>query len=335
MANITQTTVADGVKTQYERRLLVRAVPRLVHGRWGIPARLNKYGSLEWRKYGALSAITAALTEGTTPSEQATPSLTLVTATPLFYGAWIGYTDEIDMTVFDPLVSEVSGILGEQAGLSVDTLIRNTLTAGATKDYSGNQTARNALQTPAHDVTYADFVKQVAALEAANAMTVDGDSYICIMHSYTWASLMLDPTFVNLFIEGEGGKALRDGFVGRVMRCNIYVTSNGRSYADGGANSTEDVYSMLFIAGESYGVTGMAGIAPKMVDTAGVSGKNLTGAGKRASPVELIMKGLGSAGADDPLNQRGTIAWKTGFDTDLLNAAWCRDLEHVNVFSAD
>src|SRR3990167_4842092 len=268
MANITQTTVASGIKTQYERRLLVRAVPRLVHGRWGIPARLNKYGSLEWRKYGALSAITTALTEGTTPSEQATPSLTLVTATPLFYGAWIGYTDEIDMTVFDPLVSEVSGILGEQAGLSVDTLIRNTLTAGATKDYSGNQTARNALQTPAHDVTYADFVKQVAALEAANAMTVDGDSYICIMHSYTWASLMLDPTFVNLFIEGEGGK-------------------------------------------------------------------NLTGAGKRASPVELIMKGLGSAGADDPLNQRGTIAWKTGFDTDLLNAAWCRDLEHVNVFSAD
>ena len=65
------------------------------------------------------------------------------------------------------------------------------------------------------------------------------------------------------------------------------------------------------------------------------SGKNLTGAGKQASPVDLIMKPVGSAGADDPLNQRGTIAWKVSEDTSVLNSAWIRDCEHANDFSLD
>jgi hypothetical protein len=41
-------------------------------------------------KYGSLSAVTTALTEGSAPSEQPNPSLTLIQATPLWYGAWIG-----------------------------------------------------------------------------------------------------------------------------------------------------------------------------------------------------------------------------------------------------
>jgi hypothetical protein len=47
--NINEASMSDAVKTAYERRLLMRAVPRLVHGRWGIPGRLNRHGSLEWR----------------------------------------------------------------------------------------------------------------------------------------------------------------------------------------------------------------------------------------------------------------------------------------------
>ncbi len=49
MSELTQTTMSDAIKTQYERRLLTRALPRLVHGRWGTTARLNKYGSYELR----------------------------------------------------------------------------------------------------------------------------------------------------------------------------------------------------------------------------------------------------------------------------------------------
>src|SRR5258708_3824995 len=115
MANVTQTSFTAAVKTMYERRLLIRAVPRLVHGRPGVQAKISKVGSLEWRRYNYLGTVTTAVTEGTTPAEQAAPSITQLTATPKFYGAWIGYTDQIDYTSYDPFVSEVSGILGEQA----------------------------------------------------------------------------------------------------------------------------------------------------------------------------------------------------------------------------
>src|SRR5512138_129955 len=242
MANLTQTSMADAIKTMYERRLLTRALPRLVHGRWSMPARLNKNGSYELRKYGSLSAVTSALTEGSTPVEQTAPSLTLTTITPLFYGSWIGHTDELEMTVFDPLISEVSSILGEQAGLSADTLIRNTITAGATKDYSGGAAGRSSLDAPLHNITYADFVKAVATLEAANALPVDGEFFICIIHPHTWATLMQDPTFVNMWVQ-ENDPAIRSGYLGTILRCRLYISSNSREYADEGVGSTTDVYS--------------------------------------------------------------------------------------------
>jgi N4-gp56 family major capsid protein len=322
--------MADAIKTQYERRLLTRALPRLVHGRWGMKARINKYGSYELRKYGSLSAVTSELTEGTTPTEQSAPSLTLTTITPAFYGAWLGHTDELEMQDFDPLVSEMSAILGEQAGVSADTLIRNNLTANATKDYSGSQSARTSLDSPTHDLAYVDFLKQMAALEAANALPVDGNDFICVIHPDSWATLMNDATFVNLFIEESPDSALRSGYVGRILRCKIFVSSNAREYVDGGV-STTDVYSMLFIGREAYGTVGMAGIDPKVVDMGNEKGKPMTG--QRVKPVEIIAKQLGSAGASDPLNQRATLGWKMSFATSVLNSAWIRDLEHTTILS--
>jgi N4-gp56 family major capsid protein len=329
MANNTQTSLADAIKTQYERRLLTRALPRLVHGRWGMQARLNKMGAYELRKYGALSAVTSALTEGTTPSEQTAISLTLVTITPSFYGAWLGYTDELEMTVFDPIISEFSSILGEQAGLSADTLIRNTLTDGATKDYAGASSSSRVTVGSADVITYAEFITQLAALEAANALPVDGDDFICVMHPNSWAKLMQDATFVAMF-QQEASRSdsspIRSGLVGRLLRCKIFVSSNARVYTAGGESSI-DVYSMLFIAREAYGYVGMAGSFPNLVDNAPESAHNMTGQGVK--PVEVILKQLGSAGADDPLNQRATIGWKMSLGIAMTNSAWARDLEQA------
>jgi len=337
MTALTQTALSGAIKSMYEKRLLVRAVPRMVHGRWGVKARLNGFGSYEWRRYESLSAVTSALTEGTTPSEQSAPTLTQVTATPLFYGAWIGLSDELDMTSYDPIISEISGILGEQAGLSADTLIRNALTSGATKDYSGDQSARASLDAPLHNITYEDFLKGWTTLMAGNALPVANGNYVCIMHPHTYASLMNDPTFVNMFEKREArddASAIRSGFAGQILMCDVYVSSNAREYADGGVGN-DDVYSLLFIGDESYGVVGMAGITPEDVDTGGPEGKPLTGAGVNAAPVEIIAKPLGSAGADDPLNQRATVGWKMALDIDVLQSAFIVDLEHTNIFSED
>ena len=330
--NMTQTSMSDAVKTMYERRLLVRAVPRLIHGRFGKKATINKYGSLEWRRYESVSAVTSALTEGETPTEETQPSITTVTATPEWYGAWIGYSDELDATAYDPIVAEVSGVLGEQAGTSVDTLIRNDVTAGATKIYSGGQTARANLDAPAHNVAYSDFLYGLSKLMANNALPLMNNRFAVIIHPDTWATLYQDPTFVNLFTEDID--PMRSGYMGTILMCDVFVTSNAREYASGGVGST-DVYSMLFIGRESFGVVGVGNTTPRDVDMAGVEGKPLTGAGTKASPVKIIVKPLGSAGAADPLNQRGTIGWKASLDTKILNSAFIVDLEHTTVRSDD
>jgi N4-gp56 family major capsid protein len=331
MANNTQTTLANAIKTQYERRLLTRALPRLVHGRWGMQARLNKMGAYELRKYGALSAVTSALTEGTTPSEQSAISLTLVTITPSFYGAWLGHTDELEVTVFDPIISEFSSILGEQAGLSADTLIRNALTDGSTKDYAGASSSSRATVGSADVITYAEFVAQLASLEAANALPVDGDDFIVIMHPNSWAKLMQDATFVAMFQQEasrDSNSPIRSGLVGRLLRCKIFVSSNSRVYTGAGEGGV-DVYSMLFIARESHGFVGMAGTFPNLNVDSGPESNTLGMTGQNVKPVEIIVKQLGSAGADDPLNQRATIGWKMSLGIAMTNAAWSRDLEQA------
>ncbi len=335
MTNLTETNMSNAVKTFFERRLLMRAVPRLVHGRWGEKATLNGYNALEWRRWESMSAVTSALTEGTTPSEQTQPTVTQITATPSWYGSWIGFSDELNFTIYDPLLTETSGVLGEQAGVSFDTLIRNDLTANATKRYSAGQSARTDLDAPNMNIDYQDFLEAYSALAASNALPIEGVYYIAIIHPHTFASLMDDATFVNLFTEAvneSGGSALRSGYMGDILMCRIYVSSNAREYANGGVGST-DVYSMLIIGKESYGVTGIANFLPDDVDMGGPEGLPLTGGGEAVSPVEIISKQLGSSGSDDPLNQRATVGWKGALATSVLNSAFIIDLEHTNAFS--
>ena len=143
---------------------------------------------------------------------------------------------------------------------------------------------------------------------------------------------MLDPTFVNMFVQESPNSAIRSGYVGRILRMKFFVTSNAKEWADEGLGSTTDVYSALFIGRESYAILGLAGIEePKDVDNQGDNGKVLTG--QQIKPVEIIMKPVGSAGASDPLNQRGSLAWKMTLTHEVLNSDWIRCLKHTNAFS--
>lgn len=146
---------------------------------------------------------------------------------------------------------------------------------------------------------------------------------------YSFAELMQDTTFVTLFTR-EGGDSIRQGRMGTILRCAIYVSSNARYYDNGGSGSV-DVFSMLFIGKESYGVCGMSGLIPNY--TAGDSGGEYSNnTGRAVGPVSIIMKGLGETGLD-PLNQRGTIGWKATHDDTILNSAWIVDLEHATSYS--
>jgi len=335
MATLVTSAFPDAIKVQYEKRLLTRALPRMVHSNWTMKATLSKTGSYELRKYDGLSAVTTPLNaEGTTPAEQPAPAMSKITLTPLFYGSWIGFTDILDLEQFDPIISNMSGILGEQAGQSVDMLFRAALIADATVDYAGGASAIGSLAYPDNEVSYMDLLIQWAAIESENALPPDGGYFPVIVHPHTYTSLMLDPIFVNMFNQESPSSAMRTGYVGTLLSMKFFVTSNAYEQADVGSGSTTDVYSALILGKESHGSVSFAGWMPGSIDSGG-DDPTINNTGKSIAPLSIIAKPIGSAGSDDPLNQRGSLAWKMSFAVDVLNASWIRNLKHTTVFSND
>lgn len=326
MAKANASALSDEVKTLYERRLLSRSLPRLVHGKHITHARLNQYGVLELRKINGLSAVTTALTEGNTPNEQASPTVSTTTITPAWYGAWLGFTDKIMLTAYDPLLSEFSSILGEQAGLSIDTLIRDALVAGATADYAGGATTTATVDATNDKIAFSDILAQVANLDNKNAMPIEGDSYWVVMHPFTWLTLMQDSMFATL-ITREGGQSYRQGTLMPALRCRFYVTSNAYVNSAAGTGSI-DVYTTLFMGAEAVGAAGIAAFTPNVSLDAGGGELAVQTGRPQARPVELIVNDLGETGFD-PLKQRGTIGWKMTHKEEILNADWLRGLQHA------
>lgn len=326
-AVVNRTQFSDAIKTEYETTLLTRAVANFPHARFAQKAIINKRGDYELRKYGSMSAVTSALSEGITPAQQSAPSLSLINIDPVYYGSWMRFTRELDLENFDPIVNEMSTILGEQAGLSVDTLVRNDIVDNATVDYPNTCSARSDIDVTDELITFSDFVNQVAELQAANGRPSDGGNFAVIMHPYSMAQLLKDTTFFTLFTResNANGKLVNwsSGMFGSIFGCNIYSTSNARHYT-----SDVEVYTATFIGANSYGIVGVGSLMPNFgaIDNAGMGFQTRTG--MRTSPVSIIMNPLGSQG-DDPLHQRGSLAWVTAHAQSVLDATWIRRLEHA------
>jgi N4-gp56 family major capsid protein len=123
MATTTQTYGASGwsaeqVAAFYDKVLLERALPNLVHAQFGQKGRSfqipDRQGlTINFRKFGSLSAATTALSEGVTPvGTSISPSA--ITATVDQYGSWIQYSDLIDKLSIDPIVTEMGALLGSR-----------------------------------------------------------------------------------------------------------------------------------------------------------------------------------------------------------------------------
>lgn len=75
------------IQGHYDRNLLERALPSLVHARWGQPRPMprNSGSRINFRRYESLAANTTPLTEGVTPTGKR-PSVSDIYATVLGYG---------------------------------------------------------------------------------------------------------------------------------------------------------------------------------------------------------------------------------------------------------
>lgn len=172
-------------KTYYDRKLLETAKTKFSYALFGQkrPIPKNNGKTVEFRRYNLFTVdpATQMLTEGVTPSSQSL-SQSKVEATVAQYGAYVEVSDLLDMTAFDPVVSDSAELLGEQLGTVVDWVTRDAMVAGASDQFAGAVDTMVEVTSSAK-LTTTEIRKAVRTLKKnkARQFSRNGHSYfICI-----------------------------------------------------------------------------------------------------------------------------------------------------------
>lgn len=291
------------MKTFYDKVLLRMAGPNLVHDQFGqkrpIPAGNGKI--IEFRKFSKLPKATTPLTEGITPKGQ-NFAVTAITAEVQQYGAYIAMTDMLELTAFDNTMAEIAKLLGDQAGLTSDTLTRDVLVAGGNILYPG--TAEKRADITANDKMSVDLIKKaVRKLMRQNAPKING-SYVAIIHPDTLYDLWNDEEWIEAS-KYAGSTQIFEGEVGKLYGVRFVVSTEAKIFG-----GTVPVYATLVLGENAFGVTS--------INNGGI---------------ETIAKQKGSAGTADPLNQRSTMGWKMNKAVKILADEYMVRIEHTTSFS--
>lgn len=320
MANTTRTEIPAEVNNFYDKTLLMRAVPFLVHTRFSqvrdIPRKAGT-SVIKFRRYGNLTAATTALTEGTTPTGSQL-SVTDITATVAQYGDFITVTDVLDYASEDPILMEAAEILGDQAGDTLDQLTRDILAAGTSVFYAGSGHTLRTQVAAGELITDVLIKKAVRLLKVNKAKRITRQinaetgyntspvpaSYIGLVHPNTTYDLKAVTGFTSVEKYSNSTQVM-EGEIGKVDEVRFIESTNAKVFAAGGASSI-DVYATIIFGAEAYGTTRISGEALKN-----------------------IIKPLGSAGTADPLDQRATSGWKATFVAKILNNDFITRIEHA------
>ena len=186
--NTASTTYSN--KTFYDRALLEIAKTRLVHASYGqkrsIPRNSGK--RVEFRRYELFTpdANALVLEEGVTPAGQSLAQ-SKIEAEVKQYGAYVEVSDLLDLTSFDPVLTESTELLGEQLGTVVEWITRDAMCAGSNVQYANGKTNRLSLEA-GDKLTVTEIRKAVRSLKKAKARmfnNVDGGAvrkphFVCI-----------------------------------------------------------------------------------------------------------------------------------------------------------
>jgi len=187
------------MKTYYDRALIRFASPKLVHAQFGqqkpIPQGNGK--TIEFRRFSPLPKALVPLSEGVTPKGN-TLNVTTVESTVEQYGDYVTLSDMLTLTSVDSVISETQAVLGDQAGRTLDTVIREKISAGTNVQYGNGKADRSLLvggsTTEENDyLTVAAVKRAVATLKRNNATPFKDGCYVAIIHPDVANDLTNDP----------------------------------------------------------------------------------------------------------------------------------------------
>lgn len=281
-----QNQLVNEDKIFYERALLERLLPELNFYKDATKKKLPKNSgrTINFRKFNSLTAPTSALTEGKTPDGN-NLDVSKIEAVVDQYGDYVVISDLIQMTGIDPVLTETSELLGEEAGNLVDTKIQEKLATGTNVYYAGGVDTRALVASGDKTLAGDDIKKIVRKLKNANAKRfADGYYHMQIDPDIAY-DLMSDPMWVDVSKYSKP-EQMAKGELGKMHGMKFFETTNLKTVKE----STKDVHLSFAYGRDAYACVDLE-----------------AGAGKP----EMIVKRTG--GTEDPLNQRSTAGWKNAF----------------------
>lgn len=305
--------------------LLERAIPYMVFEKFGqaktLPARSTQ--TIKFRRYDALDATPQTLTEGVTPDSQKLTSTDVSLSLSQYYGGTT-VTDVIEDTHEDPVLSEATDIVGEQAAEMIEKVRFNALKAGTNVVYA-NGASRSDVNTVMSRAVQDQVVRGLKGQNARKLTKVVrstpsfgtvnvAPSYIGIAHPDLQQDLekmegfkMAEDYGAVSPYENEIGKAGEVRYLTSTV-CEPWEdaggdpTTNGVVTASGGSPGQADVYPLLIFGRDAYGLVALKGefaVTPMVTN---------------AKPSD-----------SDPWAQRSHVTWKAMQGAVILNDLWmCR-----------
>ena len=223
------------MKTYYSDYLIDTASPRLVHDQFGQKHLIPKNGgkTIEFRKYDPLPKLTKAITEGVTPDGQKL-TVETVTANVDQYGGYVTITDMLDLTAIDNNMVQSTKLIGNQAGATLDTITRDVINGGTSKQYGDSQTinARYLLtggEASGNTYLTVDAIRLAARyLKTQNAEKI-GDSYVAIIHPDISYDLTSDPNWKDVKTYCDP-KDMYDGEIGKIAGVRFVETTEAKIF---------------------------------------------------------------------------------------------------------
>jgi N4-gp56 family major capsid protein len=308
-----------------ERQMLKHAEPVTILEKTGPlikPLPKNKSTTIKFRRPIPFLAATTPLTEGVTPGDRAF-AYEDVQVSLAQYGEVAIITDVIEDTHEDPVLQDLTMMLGENIGRTKEALNYAVLRAGTNVFYA-NGASRVAVNTP---ITLAKQRAVTRGLKAQKAMKItsvlDGSpnyrtkpieaAFIAVGHTDLENDIR---GLVGFTPTSEYGKkqTICDYEIGSVEDVRYCLSPDLNSFVNAGGakgsmvstgGTSADVYPVLFFGREAWGVVPLRG----------------------QGAVEPTFISAGTKTKDDPLGQRGVGGWKTWYAALILNQLWMARLE--------
>ena len=287
MATTTQTygNLTAEQKTFYDRTLLSRLLPNLTFLKYGQkrPMPKNEGDTINFRRFNSLDVPAASLTEGVTPDGD-NLSITAVTATVAQEGNWVRLSDKISMVGIDPVLTESAALMGENAAKTLETRCADVIFKGTSQQFAGGAASPAAIAA-GKVVNSEEIKKAVRPLRNNNSGPLKGGYYIGFCDPSVAYDLQNDSLWQDIS-KYNGAENIMKGEIGRIHGVRFILTTMCPTDATTATAGT--LHKTLIVGKDAYGVVDVNG----------------------SSKPEIIIKPTGSAGTEDPLNQRASVGWK-------------------------